>query len=246
MMQLKHVAAVAGMLAVGAAAPLHADQFRTWNVCGGNAFNTCASVQVTVTDAGHVTMRVWNLSGNGNGSYANTVFTGIGFENVGTASAVASSLTMTGPARGSDTPSTWQVTNDKQIGGGVNLDMVTTANSSGSVDNSIASGCADPSLLPGGSNQLWMNPCSTPGASDAGWVIIQFDITGTWNLGQSYMLVKGQNGPNGASTECITGGTGANCGVVPEPITLALLGTGLFGIGGVALRRRKGNDILSG
>jgi hypothetical protein len=229
------VAALAVLFAAPAAA-----QSRSWNVCGGNAFNTCAAVEVTITGTS-VQLRVWNLSGQ-NGTFASTVFTAIGFENVGTAQAVSGSLTMSGPVRGSDTPDAWRVRNNTQVGGGVNLDMVSSTPQS--INHGIASACAPAGTLPGGQNEFWMNPCSAPAAT--GWIVMNFTITGTWDLDNTFLLVKGQNGPNGASTECITGGTSVNCGppnVVPEPFTIALLGTGLAGIGGVgALKRRRRKD----
>lgn len=219
-------------------------QTRTWNVCGGNAFNTCASVVLTVTGQ-NVQVRIWNLSGF-QGTYAGTVFTGVGFENVGNGVDVLSSPapTMSGPVRPGDTPATWALKNNKQIGGGVNLDIVSNTNN---VNNSIASACATPAQLPNGSNDLWMNACTIPHANPANWITINFTVSGTWDINNTYLLVKGQNGPNGMSTQCITGGANQNCyeTVVPEPVTIVLLGSGLAGMGGVGFlrRRKKGTDL---
>ncbi|MHC4822335.1 MAG: PEP-CTERM sorting domain-containing protein [Planctomycetota bacterium] len=105
------------------------------------------------------------------------------------------------------------------------------------MDNALSNAC-DPANLPDGSNDLWQNPCATglPGVNAAGWITMNFQVQGTWDLATTEMLIQGQNGPDGMSTQCITG---ANCSVVPEPSTVLLLGTGLLGITGFGLRRRR-------
>ncbi len=238
------VVALTAAIFAGTASLAHAQ--RSWNVCGGNAFNTCASVQLEVVGQ-RVTVRVWNLSGF-YGTWPNTVFTGVGFENIGNVGlANPANVSMTGPVRGGDAPGAWGLAESKSIGGGVKLDMTgLSGGANGSVDNSIASGCYSDALspqLPAGSNDLWMNPCRLPtGATDPGYVVFSFDITGTWDLASTELLVKGQNGPNGASTQCFTGD--GSCNVVPEPVTMILLGSGLAGVGGAGYlrRRRRGGD----
>ncbi len=85
-------------------AAVHADGFRSYRVCGGDQFATCAAVNISVVGS-NVTVRLWNLSGNaagtwghGAGTYAGTVFNGIGFYNTTGASAVLGSLSVNGPA----------------------------------------------------------------------------------------------------------------------------------------------------
>lgn len=210
-------------------------------VCGGNTFNTCASVSLTVT-GNVVTMTVQNLSGTA-GTYAGTIFTGIGLYNVPAGvSASGTTVSVSGPARPGDTPpSAWTLANNKQIGGGINLDLASYING---VNGGIASNC-DPSLLPGGTNQLYMtNACSGPTNS----VTFTFNVSyagGTvWDPSTTQLLIKGQNGPNGMSTECFTGPNGT-CTTTPEPISMILLASGLGGVALPAWRRRRRKGQLA-
>ena len=66
---------------------------KSWFVCGGTAFNTCAAVVLNVgpviDGVSHVEMKVWNLSGSFDSPYG-TVFTKIGFFNtVSTATGIS-------------------------------------------------------------------------------------------------------------------------------------------------------------
>jgi len=60
-----------------------ADGFKSYRVCGGDTFTTCAAVRITVV-GNNVTVDVWNISGNTAASYgtqsnAGSIFNGIGF-----------------------------------------------------------------------------------------------------------------------------------------------------------------------
>jgi hypothetical protein len=229
-------------LLFGVAAPASGQGWNGSVVCGGNAFNVCASVSVSVS-GGVVTMDIWNLSGLQD-TYANTLFTKIGFYGAGTAGVTATqgTLTMTGSTTGSVDPAMWKL-EDPNNAGGIALNLTTSANgTSSAINNSVASGCA--TSLPNGKKMgFWQSGgCSptAPGQVDA--VRITFQITGDWDLSETEMLIMGQNGPDGLSTQCITGD---NCSVVPEPFTIALLGSGLVGIGGVGfLRRRRSGSAV--
>ncbi|MBI1722497.1 MAG: PEP-CTERM sorting domain-containing protein [Gemmatimonadetes bacterium] len=189
-----------------------------------------------------MTLRLWNLSGFYS-TNPNTVFTAVGFQNVGSAMADVGSLTMSGPVRPGDSPSSWRIRNDVTAGGGVFLDLLTQT-PDGNANDGIASGCA--SNLPPG--QYWQNPCSLPSSiNDPGYVQLNFTITGSWDLQNTIVNVHGNN--RGEETDCITGGELANCfgASVPEPVTMTLMLTGLAGMGGFGLiRRRRGKDVTNG
>lgn len=244
---MRRFGAALGLLLATAALPVAADGFQSYKVCGGYTFTTCAAVEITVVGS-DVTVRLWNLSGNagatyGTNTWAGTIFNGIGFYNTGGVSAVSGTLQTTGPtAQG--TPHSWGVANAGRLG--FNVDF---RNISGSgAQNGLGSGCASSGQWPNGTN-LYGNPCNSAFGNSANWLTFTFKVTGNWDPSTSDIVIRGVNGPTGQAVECWTGNDPAsgrvqNCTTVtPEPVTMTLLATGLAGMGGAGLlRRRKQNQ----
>lgn len=237
------------LMTAGISTPVWADGFRSYRVCGGDQFTTCAAIEINVVGT-DVTVRLWNLSGNfaatNTSSAGSTVFNAIGFYNVPAGvQAVTSSFSMSGPVRPGDAPGDWQLTNGTPVAFFVDY----AAGNGNTLQNGIASGCAAPGELPSGVD-LYQNPCSDPsGDSGSGWVTLNFQISGgSWDPNTSDVVFRGANA-DGGRTECWTNttpdGFAANChpaAAIPEPVTMTLLATGLAGMGGAGFmrRRRKG------
>ena len=250
--------------------PYSGPQVRTWTACGGFSLFSlaCAAVRVTV-DGTTTSIAVQNRSGSSAVAWhglpvvsaGQWVITKVGLDNVGS----AVSTRGTGATDGAyyartATPKSWARFDDKQFGGGERIDMGIT-NGSG-ITGGIASSCAPQGSLPGGSSRLWMTPnpdCTRYGiAAIAGDAWFETDVLTTtgWdpNAPDVTLYFKAQNGPGGASYECLVGGASGRGGcfavdtplrlsgaeVVPEPGTLVLMSTGAAGLAAAAWRRRRG------
>lgn len=246
------VAAAGVLLLLPFAHARAADATRYYTICGGsyagwNGFGLCASVAVNVATATngatYVTLTVFNTSGNA-GSYAGSVFTAVGLDNVipPSINTVAGTLRVTGPcaadpSKSCDYSSNWQLADNKQIGGGINVDLLDFTTNG--VNYAIASQCGvNAQQTPG--TPLIVTGCSGTGTN---YAVLQFQVSSFFDPNSTGdVFIKAQNGYGGASTTCDTGLAGCVT-VTPEPNTIVLLGSGLLGIGGFTIiRRRKRGD----
>lgn len=252
-MRIRHVAAALALLLAAPISTAEATGERLWQICGGTAYSgysgfaLCASVNVAVTTGANgehiVTMKIYNLSGQ-NGSYSGTVFTSLGLENVvPDIEVLDGTLSVTGPCLenpdGCDYSEYWTVYNDKSIGGGIKVDVL-----AGSFESkyAIASQCGVDENTTQGHELIFVTDCIPDAAN---FVTLSFHVDADFDPNDpnnpGFLFIKGQNGYDGQSTQCLAGGDQMNCEptVVPEPLTMTLFGTGLAAMGGMKMLRRR-------
>jgi hypothetical protein len=224
---------------------------KSFDICGPSfqgmsTLGFCAAADLSlqlVNNKPTVTLNLWNLSGSTaiwDPSYAWAKIFGIGLTNVipSSSDVVNGTLKVTGPCMsnpgGCDLSSQWGLDNNWNIGG-VFIDMFTWQALNG---GGIVSTCTpNPQVnLP---NYLYTG-CSRQSPN---YVAISFQVTQMFDVSQSGLFVKAA-APPGGWTYCSSNSPDPDLActpitAAPEPATMALVGSGLAGMG--FFRRRRKN-----
>ena len=241
--------AAVGIASFLAAAPAAAQHWVYYNVCdgarGNAALRVCASADLSLIGS-TLQMRVWNMEtegASGLGSYS-TEFGGwhtivsVGLEYMGGATAASGDLASAHYVFGSGagdsrTLSFWH---DASADSELNPLRVELGGISETYREGIV-GCVDP----GPERYMHVQTCNSYGFSP----YVLFTFTGVdhnMNFAEYNFEFLSAQLADGNWAKASGSGVPGPGNVVPEPITMVLLGSGLLGVGGVNLRRRRKQD----